>query len=142
MSLTLAAAQTIMTAALAKGREMNLNPLTVAVLDAGGHLQALLREDGTSTLRANIAQGKAGGALALGINSRAIGERAENQAYFVQACNALAGGRLVPVAGGVLIKDAGGTTIGAVGITGDSSDNDEACAIAGIQAAGLVAFGA
>lgn len=142
MSLTLTAAQSIMTAALEKGREMNLKPLTVAVLDAGGQLQALLREDGTSTLRADIAQGKASGALALGINSRAIGERAENQAYFVQACNALAGGRLVPVAGGVLIKDGDGQTLGAVGITGDSSDNDEACAIAGIQAAGLVAFGA
>lgn len=142
MTLTLADAQMIVDAALAKGRDLGLKPLTVAVLDAGGHLKALLREDGTSTLRPDIAQGKAAGALALGINSRAIGERAEQQAYFVQACNALAGGRLVPVAGGVLIKDESGAMLGAVGITGDTSDNDEICAFAGIAAAGLQAHGA
>ena len=80
--------------------------------------------------------------MALGLNSRAIGERAEAQAYFVQACNALAGGRLVPVAGGVLIKNADEETVGAVGITGDTSDNDEICAFAGIAAAGLKALDA
>ncbi len=136
MTLTLDQAQLIIKAALEKGHELNLKPLTVAVLDAGGHLKALLREDGTSTLRPKIAHGKAHGAIALGLGSRTIFNRAQEQPYFVSAINNLADGALVPVPGGVLIKH-NGTIIGAVGITGDNSDNDEACAIAGIEAAGF-----
>lgn len=138
MTLTLTSAQKIIDVALAKGRELDLKPLTVAVLDAGGHLKAMAREDETSTLRPDIAHGKAHGAIALGLGSRAIFNRAQEQPYFIQSVNALAGGALVPVPGGVLIRD-GGQIIGAVGITGDTSDNDEACAIAAIEAAGLTA---
>jgi uncharacterized protein GlcG (DUF336 family) len=137
--ITLAEATTIVDTALAKASELNLKPLTVAVLDAGGHLKALLRQDGSSTLRPEMAQGKARGAIALGIGSRAIFRRAQEQAFFVQAVNALAGGSLVPVPGGVLMRDAEGTIVGAVGITGDTSENDEICAIAGIEAAGYAA---
>lgn len=138
MTLTLETAQKIITTALAKGRELELKPLTVAVLDAGGHLKALAREDGTSTLRPDIAQGKANGAIAMGLGSRAIFKRAQEQPFFVQAMNGLAKGALVPVPGGVLIRDESGI-VGAVGITGDTSDNDEICAIAGIEAVGLSA---
>lgn len=137
--ITLAEATTIIETALAKASELSLKPLTVAVLDAGGHLKALLRQDGSSTLRPEMAQGKARGAIALGIGSRAIFRRAQEQAFFVQAVNALAGGSLVPVPGGVLMRDAEGTIVGAVGITGDTSENDEICAIAGIEAAGYAA---
>ena len=138
MTLTLDKAQTIITAALAEGRERGFKPLTVAVLDAGGHLKALAREDATSTLRPDIAQGKANGAIAMGMGSRALFNRAQEQPYFIQAMNELAGGRLVPVPGGVLIRH-DGEIIGAVGITGDNSDNDEICAVAGIEAAGCEA---
>ncbi|MFD1881270.1 GlcG/HbpS family heme-binding protein [Paracoccus pacificus] len=118
--------------------EMGLKPITVAVIDAAGQLKVLLRQDGTSTLRPDIAQGKAKGAVALGLGSRAIFERAKEQPYFIQSMNALAGGALVPVPGGVLIRQ-DGQIIGAVGITGDTSDNDEACAKRAIEAAGLTA---
>ena len=118
--------------------EMQLKPITVAVIDAAGTLKALLRQDGTSTLRPEIAQGKAKGAVALGMGSRAIFERAKEQPYFVQSMNALSGGALVPVPGGVLIRK-DGAIIGAVGITGDTSDNDEACAKRAIEAAGFAA---
>ena len=123
---------------LGKGRELDLKPLTVVVLDAGGHLKALAREDGASTLRPRIAQGKAHGAIAMGLGSRALFERAEEQPYFIQSMNALAGGYLVPVPGGVLIRGKNGI-VGAVGVTGDSSDNDEICAVAAIEAAGFSA---
>jgi len=103
-------------------------------------LIALAREDGTSNLRPEIAQGKARGAIAMGLGSRALYERAKIEPFFVQAMNALSAGSLVPVAGGVLIKNEG-AILGALGITGDSSDNDEACAIASIQNAGLEADG-
>ncbi|NNE22868.1 MAG: heme-binding protein [Rhizobiales bacterium] len=138
MTLSLETAQKIIDVALAKGHELGIKPLTVAVLDAGGHLKAMAREDGTSTLRPDIAEGKANGALALGIGSRAIFNRAQEQPFFIQAMNGLAGGSLVPVPGGVLIRDDTGI-IGAVGVTGDTSDNDEICAIAGVEAAGLTA---
>ena len=138
MTLTLDKAQTIISTALAKGRERGFKPLTVAVLDAGGCLKALAREDATSTLRPDIAQGKANGAIAMGLGSRALFNRAQEQPYFIQAMNELAGGRLVPVPGGVLIRH-DGDIIGAVGVTGDNSDNDEICAIAGIEAAGFEA---
>lgn len=138
MTLSLDVAQAIVATALAKGRELGLKPLTVAVLDAGGHLKALAREDATSTLRPDIAQGKARGAIALGLGSRAIFNRAREQPYFIQSINALANGSLVPVPGGVLIRS-DGSIIGAVGVTGDSSDNDEICAVAAIEAAGFTA---
>ncbi len=138
MALTLETAQGIVASVLAKGRELGLKPLTVAVLDAGGHLKALAREDGTSTLRPSIAQGKAQGAIALGLGSRAIFKRAQEQPYFIQSMNALAGGALVPVPGGVLMRNETGI-IGAVGVTGDTSDNDEICAVSAIEAAGYTA---
>lgn len=138
-SLTLAQARTIIAAAYAKAAELNLKPLAVAVLDSAGATKAFERQDGSSLLRPEIAHGKAYGAIALGMGSRAIFERAQQQPFFIQAMNALAKGALVPVPGGVLIRDDSGGIIGAVGITGDTSDNDEACAVAGIAAAGLKA---
>ncbi|GGE21492.1 hypothetical protein GCM10011390_46020 [Aureimonas endophytica] len=138
MPLSLDIARAIVAAARAKGRELNLKPLTVVVLDAGGDLLALEREDGASPLRPAIAIGKANGAVQMGLGSRALMARAEQQPFFIQSMNALAGGSLVPVPGGVLIREEG-RIVGAVGITGDTSDNDEAAAVAGIEAAGLVA---
>ena len=105
-------------------------------LDARGAVKVTAAQDGTSLMRAEIAHGKAYGALAMGMGSRALFQRAQEQAYFVNAVNALAQGRLVPVPGGVLIQD-GSNLLGAVGVSGDTSDNDEICAIAGIEAAGL-----
>ena len=137
-TLTLDTARTIIAAALAKGAELKLKPLTVAVLDAGGALVALERQDGASRMRPDIAIGKANGAVQMGMGSRALWKRAEEQPYFIQSMNALAGGSLVPVPGGVLIRR-DGAVIGAVGITGDTSDNDETAAVAGIEAAGLAA---
>ena len=136
--LTLQTARQIVKAARDKGRELDLKPLTVTVLDAAGATILMEREDGSAPMRPRIAHGKAFGAVQMGMGSRALGNRAEQQAYFIQAMNALAGGDLVPVPGGVLVRD-GDTIVGAVGITGDTSDNDEACAIAGIEAAGLKA---
>lgn len=138
MNVTLELARKLADLCLERAAQMQLKPLTVAVLDATGQLKLLLRQDGTSLLRAEIAQGKARGAIGLGMGSRAIYDRAQEQPYFVQAMNALAGGSLVPVPGGVLIREAG-NIIGAIGITGDTSDNDEACAVHAIGAAGLVA---
>jgi len=135
--ITLAKARRIVSAALKAGREANMKPLVVAVLDAGGHLKAFEREDGASNGRFQIAHGKAYGALSLGIGSRALMARAEQQAYFVAAAGAALGGALVPVPGGVLVRDRKGALIGAVGISGDNSDNDEAAAVAGIAAAGF-----
>lgn len=139
MSLTLASAQSIINDALAAGAQHGFKPLTVVVLDAGGHVIAAARQDGASNNRFEIAHGKAYGALALGMGSRAIMERAEQQAYFIAAANAALGGRLIPVPGGVLVRDKGGIILGAVGISGDSSDNDETAASTAIEAAGLTA---
>lgn len=140
MELNMQAAQSIVSFALDWRKKNNMKPLTVAVLDSGGFLIALLREDGGSNLRPEIAQGKARGAVAMGLGSRALFERAQSQPFFIQAMNSLASGSLVPVPGGVLIKR-DGVLLGAVGITGDSSDNDEACAVAAIEAAGFTADG-
>jgi len=137
--IELAAAQKIAAAALAKAREMKLQPLAVVVLDARGALKSASVEDGTSLKRAEIAIGKAHGALALGLGSRALFKRAEQQPYFIAAVSHVVGGSMIPVPGGVLIRDAAGTLLGAVGISGDSSDNDETAAVTGIAAAGLVA---
>ena len=138
-SLDLDTARAIIRTTLTKGRELGLAPLSVVVLDAGGHLKAFEREDGASNLRFQIAHGKAYGAIGLGVGSRALMARAEQQPYFVAAVTAAIGGALIPVPGGLLAKDAGGVIIGAVGVTGDTSDNDEVCGLAGIAAAGLTA---
>jgi len=140
LELNLETAQGMIAFAMAWRREKGLKPLTMAVLDSGGHVIALAREDGTSNLRPEIAQGKARGAINMGLGSRALYDRAEAQPYFIQAMNTLSSGSLVPVAGGVLIKD-GEQIVGAMGITGDTSDNDEACAIAAIEAANFTADG-
>lgn len=139
MSLKLASAQSIIAGALSAGAQHGFKPLTVVVLDGGGHVLAAARQDGASNNRFEIAQGKAYGALALGMGSRAIMERAEQQAYFIAAATAALGGRLIPVPGGVLVRDKDGTIMGAVGISGDSSDNDETAASTAIEAAGLTA---
>ncbi|HCA92204.1 MAG TPA: glcg protein [Alphaproteobacteria bacterium] len=139
MSITLDQARKIVDASLAKGRELGLKPLSVIILDPRGAITAALSEDGVSQLRAKIAHGKANAAIGLGMGSRALMNRAEQQAYFIQAVNGAFGGDMVPVPGGVLIRDSGGALLGAVGISGDTSDNDEAAAIAGIEAAGLKA---
>ena len=136
--LTLITARTIVEAAIAKANEKRLKPLVVTVLDARGAVKLTAAQDGTSLMRAEIAHGKAYGALAMGMGSRALFQRAQEQAYFVSAVNTMAQGRLVPVPGGVLIQH-GTTLLGAVGVSGDTSDNDEICAIAGIEAAGLKA---
>jgi uncharacterized protein GlcG (DUF336 family) len=136
--LTLAAAQQILNAALSHARASDMKPLAVAVLDARGALKAFAAEDKTSLGRAEIARGKAYGALALGLGSRTIGKMAVERPHFIAAVTQ-AVGTLVPVAGGVLIKAAGGEIVGAVGISGDTSDNDEAAASAGVAAAGLSA---
>ena len=137
--LTLDVARKILDAALAKGVEKKLKPLVVTVLDARGCVKITAAQDGTSLMRSEIAHGKAYGALAMGMGSRALFQRAQEQAYFVSAVNTMAQGRLIPVPGGVLVRDADGQIIGAVGISGDNSDNDETAAVAGIEAAGLKA---
>ena len=142
MALTLAQATTIVEATLKKGRETGCAPLAVAVLDAGGHLKAFAREDGAGILRPQIALGKAWGALGMGFGSRSFAKRIAEQPgapSFFNALAAMSDGRVVPVPGGVLILDERRDVIGAVGVTGDTSDKDEACALAGIAAAGLTA---
>ena len=139
MSISLDQARQIADASLAKGREKGLKPLSVFILDPRGATVAALSEDGVSQRRARIAHGKANAAIGLGMGTRALMNRAEQQAYFILAVNGVFDGDMVPVPGGVLIQDAGGALLGAVGISGDTSDNDEAAAIAGIEAAGLSA---
>lgn len=137
--ITLEQARSIVKHALSAGRDRALAPLSVIVLDAGGNVKMFEREDGASNLRYEVAHGKAYGALGLGIGSRAIMRRAEQQPTFVTAVTTAFGGALVPVPGGVLVRDGSGALIGAVGVTGDTSDNDEAAAVAGIEATELVA---
>jgi uncharacterized protein GlcG (DUF336 family) len=137
--LSLSKARGIVRGALKHARAGGLQPVAVAVLDAGGHLKAFEREDGASIYRFRIAHGKAHGAIGMGMGSRALHARAEAQAYFVTAVGTLEETAVVPVPGGVLVRDRRGALIGAVGISGDKSDADEAAAIAGIEAAGLVA---
>ena len=137
MNIALRKARTIIRKTLDKGREMDLNPLSVVVLDAGGHVIAFEREDGASPGRFKIAHGKAYGSVMLGIAGTAQMNRAEQQAYFINAMNGLFDGQFVPVPGGILVRDKKGAVIGAVGVTGDTSDNDAAAGLAGIEAAGL-----
>jgi uncharacterized protein GlcG (DUF336 family) len=138
-TLSLDTARKILDAALAKVIENKMKPMAINVLDARGCVKASLAQDGTSLMRGDIAFGKAYGALSLGIGSRAIFQRAQEQPYFVDAISTMTKGAMIPVPGGVLIMDTSGALLGAVGISGDTSDNDEIAAIAGIEAAGLKA---
>ena len=137
--LTLVQAQTILAAALDHAVAAGFKPLVIAILDARGAQKLLAAQDGTSLKRAEIALGKAHGAVAMGIGSRALHKMALERPYFVEAATHAVGGSLVPVPGGVLIRDSSGALLGAIGISGDTSDNDEAAALSGIAAAGLVA---
>ena len=137
--ISLDAAREMIAKAREKGRELGLKPLSLAVLDAGGHLLAFEREDGSSPGRFEIARGKAYGAVMLGMPGSAQMARAEQQAYFMAAVNGAFEGRVVPVPGGVLIKQ-DGAVIGAIGVTGDTSDNDALAAVAGVEAAGFEAL--
>jgi uncharacterized protein GlcG (DUF336 family) len=134
--LNYADARKILDAALDYITEQKFKPMAVGVIDARGALLAYAAQDGTSLKRGDIALGKANGAIALGMGSRALMKRAETQAYFIDAATAAIGGSLIPVPGGVLIKK-DGAVVGAIGISGDTSDNDEAAALAGIKAAGF-----
>ena len=135
--LTLELAIRVIDGALGRAIELGCAPLTVVVLDAGGHEIALKRQDGSGILRVDIARGKAWGALGMGFSSRELGERAQKVPHFFGALASVSQGRLVPVAGGVLIYDEGRNVLGAVGISGDTSDRDEDCAFCGVRAASL-----
>jgi uncharacterized protein GlcG (DUF336 family) len=139
MSVTLAQASRIVDATLMKARELKQMPQTIVVLDSGGHLVCAKREDGSGIIRFEIAVGKAYGALGMGWGSRTMMERAAQNPNFLTAIVAASGGRMVPNPGGVLIRDAGSRVLGAVGISGDTGENDEIIAVAGIEAAGLKA---
>ncbi len=136
MKLTLEKASIIVDKALEKARELTIRPLCVAVLDDGGHLKALKREDEASILRPQIAIGKAWGAVGMGESTRELGQRLKDRPTFLNSLSDLSDGKVVPVAGGVLILE-GNSIIGAVGVSGGTSDEDEACAIEGLRAAGL-----
>ncbi|WP_170400364.1 GlcG/HbpS family heme-binding protein [Ruegeria arenilitoris] len=138
MAVTLRKARTIIRKTLEKGREMELKPLSVVVLDAGGHVIAFEREDGAAPGRFAIAHGKAYGSVMLGMAGTAQMQRAEAQAYFMAAVNGVYGGQVVPVPGGILLRDRKGAIIGAVGVTGDTSDNDATAGVTGIEEAGLI----
>ncbi|MEM6711921.1 MAG: heme-binding protein [Pseudomonadota bacterium] len=138
MPLSLADANRLIEAAMAEGQAKQFQPLSVCVLDEGGHVQAFQRADGASMMRFEIAKGKAYGALAVGKGSRWLNAQAEGRPHFLEGLSNVSGGKIVPVPGGVLIKDEAGTLLGAVGITGDTSDNDEIAALAGITAIGKV----
>lgn len=135
--ITLRKARTIIRKTLEKAHEMELRPVSVVVLDAGGHVLAFEREDGSAPGRFGIAHGKAYGAIMLGMAGQAQMARAEQQAYFMAAVNGVYGGQVVPVPGGLLVRDKKGAIIGAVGVTGDTSDNDAEAGLAGIAGAGL-----
>ena len=135
--LNLAQANALIDAAFAHGAELRFKPLTVTIHDPGGHLIACQRQDGASNMRVKLAGGKACGALALGVSSRTIGDMALDRPHFVAAVDTMSEGGMVPAAGGVIVCGADGTVLGAIGVTGDTSDNDEACALAAIAALGL-----
>lgn len=139
--ISLEQANRIIEGAFAKSSSLKLKPLSVAVLDPGGHLIAFQRQDNASSLRFGIALGKAAGALSIGVSSRKIGEMAAERPSFVASLAAIAPGGVIPAAGGVIVLDGAGQIVGAAGATGDTSDNDELCALAGIEAAGLKAQG-
>jgi len=136
-NLTLEQANALIEAAVAKAGELGLKPLTVTIHDPGGHMIACQRQDGASTMRARLAAGKACGALALGVSSRVIGEMALERPHFVASLHAMVDGGIVPAAGGVIVCNDAGDILGAIGVTGDTSDNDEACALAAIGSVDL-----
>jgi uncharacterized protein GlcG (DUF336 family) len=138
--LTLAKSNEIIASAFARAKDLNLKPLSIVILDAGGHVVAFQKQDGSSFLRFEIASGKAYGALSLGIGSRRVETMAKERPHFIEGLSGVSGGKIVPVAGGVLIRNKTGI-LGAVGVTGDTSDNDELVAIAGIETAGFEADG-
>jgi uncharacterized protein GlcG (DUF336 family) len=123
--------------ALKKGREMGFAPLTVAILDAGGHLVVLKRADNSGIMRPELAMAKAWGVLGMGLGGRELARRSLKQPAFFAALNSISDGRMAPVAGGALIRDDAGHVIGAIGISGDTSDNDEICLIPAVKAVGL-----
>ena len=137
--LSLNKAKKIINVAISKGKELGLNPLSVVVVDTGGHVKAFERQDGASPGRFAIADGKANAAIQLNMPTSKLNDRAEQQPYFADALNGVFNGRIIPVAGGVLVLDKKGATIGAVGVTGDTSENDALAAVAGIEAVGLTA---
>ena len=137
-SLTLAQANTIITAALAKSKEAGYKPMGIAVLDAAGNLKAFASEDGASMFRFDIARGKAWGAVGMGVSSRTLGQRAKDNPNFFLSLAATAQGKFLPQTGAVVIKDADGNVLGAVGASGGTGDEDEAICMAGVTAAGLV----
>lgn len=137
--ISLAQANTIIETVFAFGKEKGFKPLSAVVVDAGGHAIAFQRQDGTSSMRLEIATGKAAGALSVGVNSRKIAEMVAERPIFVAALANIAPKGIIPAAGGVIVKGPDGLPIGAVGVTGDTSDNDEIAALAGIAAAGLTA---
>jgi uncharacterized protein GlcG (DUF336 family) len=137
--MKLEVAQRIVAGALADARAKKFKPLAVAVLDARGAVKAFAAEDGTSLKRFEIANGKAHGALSMGLGSRTIGKMAAERPHFVAAVTHVVGGALIPVPGGVLVRDAAGNLLGAVGVSGDTSDNDEIAAVAGIESSGCKA---
>lgn len=136
--ITLQQAEDVIAGTLAEGSRLGLGPLTVAVLDLGGHVVALKRSDGSEYLRPSIAIGKAWGALGMGHAGRVLAERAAKMPVFFGALSDMSGGRMVPLPGGVLVRDVEGTILGAVGVSGDTADNDELAAVAGISGAGLL----
>ena len=138
-NITLEQASAIIDASIAKGHELGFRPLTVAVLDSGGHLVALKREDNSSLLRPQVATGKAWGALGMGESTRSMGQRAQGNPTFFGALAALADGQILTSPGGIIVTDQDDNIVGAVGASGDSGDNDEICIIAGIEAVGLTA---
>ena len=140
MKLTLSIANQIIEAAFAEGATRRLKPLTAVILDVGGNLKSLQKQDGASLLRTEIALGKAWGALGIGDHSRSLQKMAEERPLFVTSLMNASNGRLIPVAGGVLIGNTNGELLGAIGITGDTSDNDELCAMAGIAAVHLIPY--
>lgn len=137
--MTLAAADRIASVTLETGRARKAHPLTVAVLDAGGHVVVVKRDDGCGILRFEIAYGKAWGALGMGLPTRVLAGRAEENPRFFAALAAASQGRMIPNPGGVLVRDDGGRIIGAVGVSGDTAELDEECALAGIADVGLIA---
>lgn len=137
MTVSLAHASTVVDAAIAAARKAGLNPLTVVVLDAGGHIVAVKREDRSGILRVEVATGKAYAALGMGVPTRLLCDRLADRPSFVSGLSAASDGRFIAVPGGVLIRDKDDAILGAVGISGDASDKDEYCAIEGVKAAGL-----
>lgn len=136
-NLTLAQADIISNAALANARKLGFAPMTVAVLDAGGHVVVLKREDGASIMRPELATAKAWGALGMGFGGRELARRAQKMPAFFEALNSISDGRMAPVAGSALLRDAAGKVVGSVGVSGDTSDNDELCLISAVRDAGL-----